>query len=323
MCRMLGMVAGNENRQTAEIEQSGATESVAPLPSWQHLVGAPNALRMQAQTGNAPPNMTCGHDDSWGVGWFDDTAQQPAVIRQTGSAADSAYFVFAAEAAARSAAGIGPARVLLAHLRKASCGGVTSENAHPIQTEYTAASGARETLLVAHNGTVHPPLLQTLRHDLQADDRQEARADSDTVVLAGWLANEIGKRGPDALFDSLANALRDLYERATVAAVAQSGGGGDLTRAYSGMNLLIGHRDGLFALRQFSQWPEYYTLFVRRLNLPDDGEAGGWIVASEATDESADWEALAPHILTFFPVASEAVQTAVVAAPFIEAVMVK
>jgi predicted glutamine amidotransferase len=299
MCRMVGMAA--QKQPAGEIGKSGAAESVAPLPSWWHLVGAPNSLRIQANTGNVPPGEEGGHDDSWGVAWFDE-AGQASLIRQTDSAADSAYYVFASEAAARAAAGSGPGQVVIGHLRKASCGDITSENAHPIKVEYRDSTGL-ETLMVAHNGTVRKPLLATLRTDLQAAGRSEAGADSDTVVLAGWLAVQIGEQGGE-LFPALTEALRELLRRATTVAPE-----GDETKSYTSVNLLIGHRSGLFALRQFSALPDYYTLYVRPV-APEEGQSGGWLVASEKTDEAAGWELLPPGMLTFFPTTEDAFHTA-------------
>ncbi len=137
MCRMLGLLssAGDD-----------------PLPSWQHLVGAPHSLRTQATAGCVPQGCAPGHTDSWGIGWFD-AAGDVSLVRQTGWAEESAFYVFAAESAARQSAVSGPATVLLGHLRKATQGAVTTDNAHPIRVDF-ALPGARETLLVAHNGTL-------------------------------------------------------------------------------------------------------------------------------------------------------------------------
>jgi predicted glutamine amidotransferase len=268
------------------------------LPVWHHLVGAPNALRTQAETGKVWPGNPPGHKDSWGVGWFD-RAGRPSVIRQTGSAADSAYYVFASEVAARGGAGSGPAATVIGHLRKASCGAVNSANAHPVQVYY---NGGRDSLLVAHNGTVYKPLLETLRADLADGSREEARSDSDTVVLAGWLALRVGlaSAGADP-FDAAAESLRELFRRG-----AEVTTDGELTKAYSGVNLLVAHSDGLMALRQFSHRPEYYTLFARSLTAPEDSSAAaGWVVASEPTDEDiAAWKPLTPGTLVMYPTRS-------------------
>jgi predicted glutamine amidotransferase len=298
---MIGMVGSPTAESNSKA--AGAPDAPAALPSWEHLVHAPNSLRVQAETGRVPAGESSGHDDSWGVGWIDDAAQV-SLLRQTGSAADSPFFVFASEAAARTQAGSGPARVLIGHLRKASCGVVTSENAHPIRADYRPGSdenedgeertGNSESLLVAHNGTLRKPLLDLLRGDLRRARRQEAGSDSDSVVLAGWLAYRLSIASTESVFMGLANALSDLFRLADE--VAQ----GDRTQAYTAVNLLITHTSGLFALRQFSREGEYYTLSARRLEAMED-DSEGWIVASEATDAPERWSLLAPGVLNFYP----------------------
>lgn len=281
MCRMLGIVSTD----------NGAAQA-APLPSWWHLVGAPHALRLQADSGKVLPGNPPGHQDSWGVGWFEATGDV-SLIRQTGSAADSAYYVFSAEKAAQSENG-GGAQTLIGHLRKASCGAVTSENAHPIRVDYLAGSGAEKlpkSLLIAHNGTLKVPLMQALQGDLGNHD--EARSDSDTVVLAAWLGMRVAASSAP-LFETLAETLRELLQRGVEVAPE-----GDLTQAYTGINLLIAAPEGLFALRQFSKDPDYYTLFARPMT-NDESPTGGWLVASESTDEKGAWELLVPGELSFY-----------------------
>ena len=242
----------------------------SPLPSWEHLVGARHSLRRQACAGEVPPGSDPGHHDSWGIGWFDD-AGQLSLLRQTGSARDSAYFVFASEAARRSAAGSGPASVLIGHLRKASVGAVTGENAHPIRIDPREGEGS-DPLLLAHNGTILEPLLQALRADLRASGRSEASADNDTVVLAAWLFERIAKSKKERC-EALAEALEELL----------AGGG------YTAINLLVAFPGALWALRCFSKNAEYYTLWRRPLDA-----SGGWLVASERTDDAPGWELLEP-----------------------------
>ena len=293
-------------RMTALVTVGGVAEK--PLPVWQHLVGAPHSLRFQANHGNAPPGDEPGHDDSWGVGWFDH-AGQVSLIRQTGSAADSAHYVFASETAARGGAGSGPAVTAIGHLRKASCGDINSENAHPIRAHY--GEYGRDSLFVAHNGTLYRPLLETLRADLADASRSEARSDSDTVVLAGWLAVQAGKgsESGESVADALTEGLCELFRRAIEVAPD-----GDLTKAYSGVNLLIAHKGGLLTLRQFSRDADYYTLSARPLGVEGDGDAVGWVISSEPTDTAPGWEPLTPGTLYVYSVAEneETVRSVVV-----------
>ena len=248
------------------------------MPSWEHLVGAPHSLRRQACHGAVPGGSEPGHKDSWGIGWFDG-AGRLSLLRQIGSAMDSAYFVFASEAATRSAAGSGPANVLIGHLRKASVGAVTSENAHPIRIDPREGEGA-EPLLLAHNGTILEPLLGTLRADLRESGRSEASADNDTVVLAAWLFERVAESRKEK-GEALADALRELLGR-----------GAD----YTAINLLVGFPERLWALRCFTKNADYYSLWRRPL--AGDGGGSGWLVASERTDDAPGWELLEPGRLT-------------------------
>jgi len=272
VCRLLGLVAG-----PSEISPAGLP-SFPTLPSWQHCVGAPHALRHQAELGKVPPDNPPGHADSWGVGWFD-TAGQISLLRQVGSAQGSAYFVFASEAASKSAC------VFLGHLRKASCGAITSDNAHPVRVDPLEGQSG-DSLLVIHNGTLKGGLLGWLRTEGEQAGRPEALSDSDTVVLAGWLAAEIGGVSAEKRQAALAEALRRLLAQAELE--------GDPTRSYTGINLLIAAPEGLYALRQFSKNAEYYTLFARPL------VRGGWVLASEQTDTEPGWELLSPGELVFY-----------------------
>jgi predicted glutamine amidotransferase len=196
---------------------------------------------------------------------------------------------------------------------------VTSENAHPIRADYRPGStdedengdnrsGSYESILVAHNGTLRKPLLDFIRADLRKARRAEAGSDSDSVALAGWLAYRLSVSSEETVFAGLAAALTELFRAADDVAE------GDRTRAYSAVNLLITHTSGLFALRQFSREPEYYTLSARPLQKGED-EADGWIVASESTDTSEWWTPLTPGVLNFYPTqgASGAAQTLQVA----------
>ncbi|MBC8140594.1 MAG: class II glutamine amidotransferase [Armatimonadetes bacterium] len=286
MCRLVGLI------RTTEI----------PLPSWLHLVGGSNSLRKQAETGCVPVGTEPGHTDSWGIGWFDDKGDV-SLIRQTGSAADSAFFVFASETASRGSGASGVGETIVAHLRKASVGGVSSENAHPHRADYHAPGGtgnlnrSYDTLLLAHNGTLKKPLMDVLRQEVMDAGREEGKADSDSVLLTGYLASRLAKAEGDT-FAALSNALTELFDTAKF--VAAGVASGDLTQMYTGVNLLLAHPTGLYALRQFSHSPNYYTLFVRPLTPDEEGGATGYLVASEKTDDAPGWKALTPGVLTHF-----------------------
>jgi predicted glutamine amidotransferase len=269
LCRLLGVV-GN-----------------APLPLYEVLVAAPHSLRIQAERGAVLADNAPGHEDSWGIGWFDAEGRS-SLLRQLGSAMQSSSFIFAAQTATQTTGASGPAQVLLGHLRKASCGDVTNENAHPILINQT---------LFIHNGTVRPPLLETLREDLLwAGQRREAESDSDTVVLAHWLDAQC--LAYPTYREGLIASLNLLLERSRRL-------GGEAADTYSALNLLIATPEGLWALRQFTNNPQYYTLYQKAL------PTGGWVLASEPTedpesdagDSSNAWWLLPPGELRFYGVA--------------------
>lgn len=280
MCRLLGMVGP-------------PVADGAGLPSWEHLVGAKHSLRVQARVGQTPPGDSAGHEDSWGIGWLDEQGRV-SLLRETGSAMDSAFFVFAAETAQRAAAGSGPARVILGHLRKASCGAVTSENAHPVRVDPLDGQSG-DSLLVIHNGTLKGSMLHWARKASEEAGRSEAHSDSDTVVLAGWLAAKAVGASAETRLSALAEAIRALLEQAALE--------GDPTRSYTGMNLMVAAPEGLYTLRLFSKNPDYYTLLARPMQ-----EREGWIIASEQTDTAPGWELLTPGELVFYPAIGGAVQ---------------
>ena len=118
------------------------------------------------------------------------------------------------------------------------------------------------------------------------------------VALAGWLAAQIGGVGAELRLSALAEALKCLLEQVALE--------GDAVRSYSAINLLIAAPEGLYALRQFSHNPEYYTLSARPL------ESGGWVVASEPTDSEPGWEALTPGELVFYGAQSGKIQKEIV-----------
>jgi predicted glutamine amidotransferase len=274
----------------------------APLPSLWHLANAPHSLRQQAETGQTLSADDPGHADSWGIGWFD-VPGRVSLVRQTGSAATSGYYYLTAAMVEKAREEETPC-VLIGHLRKAVCGAIISENAHPVRADYANPNNPEvpyESLLVAHNGTVRPPLLDTLRDDLLG--WEQANSDNDTVVLTAWLARAL-EAHPTNPFLTLQTALHELLTRAERVAPE-----GDITGSYSGLNLLIGVAGGLLVLRQFSKNPEYYTLWTRRFT-DTEGVAGGWVIASEPTDSEDGWELIEPGVLSYYSVSNSEPQTA-------------
>ena len=103
-------------------------------------------------------------------------------------------------------------------------------------------------------------------------------------MLAAWLWERAGRiADPGERGAALAVALRTLIGR----------GADDPEAAYTGINLIAAFPGQLWALRWFSRNADYYTLWRRPL-----GPEGGWLAASERTDDAPGWESMEPGRLT-------------------------
>lgn len=100
--------------------------SLFPSDVHRSLVRETNALQVQSRE----------HPDGWGIGWWSDAAPTPHLVRSAGAA-------YAEEEFKRTA--LVSSSAVIAHLRKASVGPVTLDNAHPFRWG---------PWLFAHNGTV-------------------------------------------------------------------------------------------------------------------------------------------------------------------------
>ena len=101
--------------------------SRSPSAVHHSLLRASNALQVQSRQ----------HPDGWGIGWWPEANHAPNLARGAGAA-------FAEQEFARNAEHVAAAAVI-AHVRKASVGPVTLDNAHPFRWG---------PWLFAHNGTV-------------------------------------------------------------------------------------------------------------------------------------------------------------------------
>jgi predicted glutamine amidotransferase len=139
----------------------------------------------------------------------------------------------------------------IGHVRFASnTDTVHAGNSHPF-----IASG----IALAHNGTFYGKI----------GAEGDARKASDTLVFLELLAD----RWKDRTFRELEVVLR------------QALSDGDLVGEYSAANLLIATGDRLFAFRRFRRDPEYYTLYLGKLD-------GHPVVASQPLDNAHGWRLL-------------------------------
>jgi len=178
------------------------------------LCAAPNALRVQSRQ----------HPHGWGIGWYDGLGVQ--VRRGVMPAhADEAFVEAAREARSR---------IVMAHVRDASVGGVLEENTHPF---------VYGPWLFAHNGTVarfrHEERVRAL---LEAEIHPVFRAamagETDSERCFFLFLTRLAGRLPDGRQADLEGVRRALAETVAITArIADRGADGEEPR--SSLNLLI------------------------------------------------------------------------------------
>jgi len=219
------------------------------------------AFSQQAESGHIPPGETqkLGHKDGWGIAISnrDKTAMIP-VIRQLGSAHEASCYrevIYATP--------ITP-DVLLCHLRKASdIIPVTLANAHPFIHNGWA---------IIHNGTVFEA------ESLPRGPELEITSDgSDTEHFFHYLLTKIGNRPPG-----------QTVARTIAKAVAS------VNVDYSGLNCILSNGRELYAVRQYRQWDDYYTLYTYTL-------PGSLVISSQPVElpqlKADSWRPISPSRL--------------------------
>ena len=215
----------------------------------------------QAQTGHIPPgeNQKPGHKDGWGITMSNqnDTAMIP-VIRQLGSAHESSSFREAIHTVTR------PPAILLCHLRKASdIIPINLSNAHPFIHNGWA---------IIHNGTVFNA--RSLPRD---PDLISCSDESDTEFFFHYLLTKIENRPAG---------------QPIARAIAESAA--SISADYSALNCILSNGRELYAIRQYRQWEDYYTLYTYAL-------PGSLIISSQPVDlpklKPDNWKPLSNNLL--------------------------
>jgi len=192
------------------------------------------AFSEQAESGHVPPGETQkpGHKDGWGITMAnqDKSAMMP-VVRQMGSAHEASCYREAIYATSERP------DILLCHLRKASdIVPITLSNAHPFIHNGWA---------IIHNGTVFKA------ESLPRDPGFKTTSDgSDTEHFFHYLLTEIENRSPGQTMAQ------------TIAKAAAA-----IKTDYSALNCILSDGRQLYAIRQYRQWDDYYTLYT--YTLPD------------------------------------------------------
>jgi glutamine amidotransferase len=182
----------------------------------------PVDLRRALTTGPRPfHRLGEKHPHGWGIGWYDHGRAH--VRHEAHSAAHSPEFP-AAAAQVRSS-------LVVAHVRKATCGEVSAANCHPFR---------HHNWLFAHNGSIER---ESLYARLDPEHRDAIRGQTDSEVFFHWLLQNIEQTG------SVPQGLRQ--------AVA-------VVTSFTSLNFVLTDGAVLYAYRDATQQEEYYSLFSLR-----------------------------------------------------------
>ncbi len=170
--------------------------------------------------GKIPTTTTeAGHHDGWGVVHYREG--YPAILgREPTDAATDPNFAEVVEKVAE----LRPRGILLAHLRKASVGGVAKENTQPF---------VHENWAFGHNGTIHD-------FDLQVRLKLQGTSDSERFFKALVERMERGLTPREAT-EAVTGLIRGKYK-------------------FSSLTFLLSDGTNLYGYREFSRDQDYYTL---------------------------------------------------------------
>ena len=219
------------------------------------------AFSKQAVSGHVPPGKTQnpGHKDGWGITMtnLDKTAMIP-VMRQLGSAHEASCYRDAIYATP------GTPDILLCHLRKASdIIPITLANAHPFIHNGWA---------IIHNGTVFNA------ESLPRDPEYKTGSDgSDTEHFFHYLLTKIE------------NTPSGKTTARTIAKAVAA-----INTDYSAVNCILSNGRELYAIRQYRQWDDYYTLYTYTL-------PGSIVISSQPVElpqlKPGNWRLLSNSVL--------------------------
>lgn len=128
--------------------------------------------------------------------------------------------------------------IVITHVRKATCGEVTEDNCHPFQ---------HANWLFAHNGSVDR---EALLAKLSDTHRKALHGQTDSEVFFQWIMQNV--RGASSVPDAVGNAVKAVC-------------------GYTGLNFILSDGDHLFAYRNASKTPNYYSLFFLRRDPSPNG----------------------------------------------------
>ncbi len=235
------------------------------------LRSADNALGVQSRS----------HPDGWGVAYY--VAGSPHIIKSTGAATSDGLFL--------RVSGIVTSETVVAHVRRATQGALSTINCHPFQYG---------RWVLAHNGDIpdFPELKDELAGRIAPVFRRFLLGDTDSEVIFHLFLSELGlrtdlhRRGTP--LEVVVEALRRTVE--TVRQVADRAGRRCLlTLLITDGELMVGHHGGQTLC--FSTWKrlcperESCAFFARSCEQPT--EPGGYVnhllVSSEPLQGENQW----------------------------------
>lgn len=229
--------------------------------------GALTKFGALAECGAVPKNTPPGHKDGWGIAAYDPHGRIVAHEKEPRSAADNPAFAVVVEKIA-----IVKPMLFVAHLRKASVGGVTPENTQP---------HVYENFLFCHNGTVKD--FESL--PLEKAYTKLRKGASDSEWLFYYLVQEIRKNTT-----SLEMAVKNFIEKIRLL-------------KYTACNALFSDGKILYAIREVNEKNErviegnlcdfYYTLFLGKI-----ANQKAKIICSQRLDlEGITWSEIPNHAM--------------------------
>lgn len=208
-----------------------------------------------AEKGKTLKDDPAGHADGWGIGYFRNG--RPCIHKSGKSLLKeiTSYRSLLKK--------IGNSPVLIVHLRKSAWRETTTaKHAHPF--EY-------RNVILAHNGTIRD--YQQLATEIPKPYAASAAA-LDTEVYLHYVMS----RNVTPLHDTFADAVRHLRK----------------DHVYSSLTCLFSDGNDLYAYRDYSRYPRYYTLYHAH-------SAGSDIVSSEQLTDLKSWRLLTRTKLFVYP----------------------
>ena len=204
-----------------------------------------NFLKL-AETGMVPEGSSPGHYDGWGIGYYKDST---AIINKSGGSilkSKKKLFNLLKE--------ISSTGILILHMRKSAWPGTSDRrNAQPFKYK---------NYLFGHNGTIlaYKKLLKNIDVALKIPKNP-----LDTEVFFYYMLSFTGLAVGDA-FKKAVLSIKKNYK-------------------YTALNSIFSDGRNIFAYREYSRQPEYYTLYSAK-------SGRSTIICSEAVSKRVKWRLL-------------------------------